>query len=67
MNMRRFTRLTNAFSKKIENLAYALALSLYLKLTHYPAPMSIPLTVRQEPAGTPPVPRVARSDLLCYM
>ncbi len=26
MNMRRFTRLTNAFSKKIENLAYAVAL-----------------------------------------
>mgnify|MGYP003694197427 CR=1 FL=1 len=27
MNMRRFTRLTNAFSKKIENLAHAVALS----------------------------------------
>jgi IS1 family transposase len=26
MNMRRFTRLTNAFSKKVENLAYAVAL-----------------------------------------
>jgi len=26
MSMRRFTRLTNAFSKKIENLAYAVAL-----------------------------------------
>lgn len=26
MNMRRFTRLTNAFSKKIENLAHAVAL-----------------------------------------
>jgi len=26
MNMRRFTRLTNAFSKKIENHAYAIAL-----------------------------------------
>jgi hypothetical protein len=26
MNMRRFTRLTNAFSKKIENLGHAVAL-----------------------------------------
>jgi len=26
MNMRRFARLTNAFSKKVENLGYALAL-----------------------------------------
>jgi hypothetical protein len=26
MHMRRFTRLTNAFSKKVENLAYAVAL-----------------------------------------
>ncbi len=26
MNMRRFTRLTNGFSKKVENLSYAIAL-----------------------------------------
>ncbi len=26
MNMRRFTRLTNAFSKKVENHAYAVAI-----------------------------------------
>ncbi len=26
MHMRRFTRLTNGFSKKVENLAYAVAL-----------------------------------------
>jgi hypothetical protein len=26
MNMRRFTRLTNAFSKKVENLGHAVAL-----------------------------------------
>lgn len=31
MQMRRFTRLTNAFSKKIDNLGYAVA----LHLMHY--------------------------------
>lgn len=29
MHMRRFTRLTNAFSKKVENHAYAVALHYY--------------------------------------
>ena len=31
MSMRRFTRLTNGFSKKVENLSYAVA----LHFTHY--------------------------------
>jgi IS1 family transposase len=30
MNMTRFTRLTNGFSKKIENLEYAVALHYYV-------------------------------------
>jgi hypothetical protein len=36
MNMRRFTRLTNAFSKKIENHAHAVALHMILQFFPHP-------------------------------
>ncbi|MGD8306639.1 MAG: helix-turn-helix domain-containing protein [Ignavibacteria bacterium] len=45
MNMRRFTRLTNAFSKKLENLKYAVAIHFY----HYNF-MRIHQTLRVTPA-----------------
>jgi hypothetical protein len=35
MQMRRFTRLTNAFSKKIENHEAAVALHLFVRLYSY--------------------------------
>ena len=45
MQMRRFTRLTNAFSKKLENLKYAVALHFF----HYNF-MRIHTTLRATPA-----------------
>jgi hypothetical protein len=37
MHMRRFTRLTNGFSKKVENHAYAVALHMMYPLARFVA------------------------------
>ena len=51
--MRRFTRLTNAFSKKVENLAYAVS----LHYMHYN--FCRPHQTRTKKAGRPTTPAMA--------
>lgn len=63
MSMRRFTRLTNAFSKKLENLQAAVALHFY----HYNF-MRIHSTLRVTPAMEAGITRTIWNweDLLYY-
>jgi hypothetical protein len=54
MSMRRFTRLTNAFSKKVENLAHAVAL--HFMTYNFVKPHG---TLTKRAGGTPTTPAMA--------